>query len=303
MGKKDTFKVGDYVFARIYGYRPWPAKIISLNKTSYTVFFYGTRDCGKSIKSKDLWQYKDNKERFSKSNGLKKEFEKSILEIENAISGNDVCSDVENILNDLNTSSVDLSRTDQKNEEMEDGDISTETSALESSKASAPEEENPDDNKLSRTRSGRKNKRLLESDTSNGHEIAKKKQNFNKKSKENPKPVAVLVNENIKTVNSSSPVNSFDMQKKEVLITEVKMIEIELNIKSCLNLQNSDTKMCLRLLKSLNDLLPSRSEAFEIQEVIDQKYYLLPEITQMMLKKNPRCLETIKQLTRYLFIK
>jgi hypothetical protein len=52
MGKKDTFNVGDFVFAKVKGYRPWPAKILSVASKKYSVYFYGTKDIGKNIKAK-----------------------------------------------------------------------------------------------------------------------------------------------------------------------------------------------------------------------------------------------------------
>ncbi len=51
MGKKDTFKVGDFVFAKVKGYRPWPAKIVSVVSKKYSVYFYGTEEVGKNIKA------------------------------------------------------------------------------------------------------------------------------------------------------------------------------------------------------------------------------------------------------------
>lgn len=43
---KDFF-VGGFVYAKLKGFRPWPAQILSINKTSCEVRFYGTHDYSK----------------------------------------------------------------------------------------------------------------------------------------------------------------------------------------------------------------------------------------------------------------
>jgi hypothetical protein len=58
MGKKDTFKVGDFVFAKVKGYRPWPAKIVAVVSKKYSVYFYGTQEVGNNIKViSGKWQF------------------------------------------------------------------------------------------------------------------------------------------------------------------------------------------------------------------------------------------------------
>ncbi|KAH8232337.1 hypothetical protein KR032_004342 [Drosophila birchii] len=49
--QRPTFTPGDFVFAKMSGYRPWPARVLSRHgspsKTTYNVFFYGTCNTAK----------------------------------------------------------------------------------------------------------------------------------------------------------------------------------------------------------------------------------------------------------------
>ena len=51
-------KVGDLVFARIKGYRIWPARVISQDvPRKYNVAFYGTYQHG-TVKDNNIWLYR-----------------------------------------------------------------------------------------------------------------------------------------------------------------------------------------------------------------------------------------------------
>ncbi|XP_037956337.1 uncharacterized protein LOC119685974 [Teleopsis dalmanni] len=87
------FNVGDYVFARLQGYPPWPAKVTSGSTRNYKVFFFGTADTA-TIKVQNIFKYKENKNKFCTARKLNQpNFCKAIQEIEDAIKANNTCSD------------------------------------------------------------------------------------------------------------------------------------------------------------------------------------------------------------------
>ncbi|KAJ8704601.1 hypothetical protein PYW07_011789 [Mythimna separata] len=63
----------------------------------------------------------------------------------------------------------------------------------------------------------------------------------------------------------------------QFLKTEMKLIELDAKIKTCLSLEKADTDMCLKLLDELTGL----------------------DIKPLMLLKHPTCLETIKRMRAY----
>uniref|UniRef100_A0A2A4JE44 PWWP domain-containing protein n=1 Tax=Heliothis virescens TaxID=7102 RepID=A0A2A4JE44_HELVI len=63
----------------------------------------------------------------------------------------------------------------------------------------------------------------------------------------------------------------------QFLKTEMKLIELDAKIKTCLSLEKADTDMCLKLLDELIEL----------------------DIKPLMLLKHPTCLETIKRMRAY----
>lgn len=65
-GKKDVkkFKVGDYVFAKVRGFRAWPARILRTEvRKMYQVYFYGTCNIAK-VGIRQLFEYDKNKARL-----------------------------------------------------------------------------------------------------------------------------------------------------------------------------------------------------------------------------------------------
>ena len=75
-------KVGDLVFARVKGYRAWPAKIQKISSPGkYYVFFYGTYQYG-VVKKQDVWLFDTvTIEKWGKK-GKNKIFDKALNEIE-----------------------------------------------------------------------------------------------------------------------------------------------------------------------------------------------------------------------------
>ena len=61
-----AFSVGNLVFAKMKGYRPWPAKITAMENGKITVFFYGTYESGQVV-DKNIWIFSaTTKEKFGK---------------------------------------------------------------------------------------------------------------------------------------------------------------------------------------------------------------------------------------------
>ncbi|XP_037573090.1 hepatoma-derived growth factor-related protein 2-like isoform X1 [Dermacentor silvarum] len=88
MSAKQSFNVGDRVFAKVRGYPPWPARVEdcigdkSKPKTQkYSVLFYGTYETA-TLAPKDLFSYKDFKDKYGQQQ-KRKFFNEGLWEIEN----------------------------------------------------------------------------------------------------------------------------------------------------------------------------------------------------------------------------
>ncbi|XP_061396566.1 PC4 and SFRS1-interacting protein [Musca vetustissima] len=87
--EKKQFNIGDLVFAKVKGYPAWPAKITRYNNKKYNVYFYGTGETA-NIKLEDLFQYKENKEKFATDKNMKRNnFREAMEQIEAALNGED----------------------------------------------------------------------------------------------------------------------------------------------------------------------------------------------------------------------
>jgi len=84
MPKSDKFTLGDLVFAKVKGYPPWPARIISIpSKDRYKCYFYGTYETA-SLKNEDIWIYNaQNKDKFAPKNMKRKGYTEGMDQLEN----------------------------------------------------------------------------------------------------------------------------------------------------------------------------------------------------------------------------
>uniref|UniRef100_T1HN25 PWWP domain-containing protein n=1 Tax=Rhodnius prolixus TaxID=13249 RepID=T1HN25_RHOPR len=83
---KNKYEEGDKVFAKVKGYRYWPAKITSVftsrsNFVKYNVLFYGSNQTG-VVKEDQICNYIENKKEHGKLKKKNRSFEKAILEID-----------------------------------------------------------------------------------------------------------------------------------------------------------------------------------------------------------------------------
>lgn len=77
--------------------------------------------------------------------------------------------------------------------------------------------------------------------------------------------------------NAEQPVIHDNLMRTEIIKTETLLLELDLQIRSALNIKNADTKKCLTYLDQLSQL----------------------KLTALMLKKHPDVVHTIKKVRRY----
>uniref|UniRef100_A0A2M3ZI62 Putative transcription coactivator n=1 Tax=Anopheles braziliensis TaxID=58242 RepID=A0A2M3ZI62_9DIPT len=87
MASEPSFGLGDLVFAKVKEYSPWPAKIMSIERSKYNVHFYGTGETG-NVQVEDLFPYEESKEKFATEINMK-DFKEAIEQIESALAGED----------------------------------------------------------------------------------------------------------------------------------------------------------------------------------------------------------------------
>ena len=84
------FKTGDYVFAKVKGFVPWPAKVTSTDVTDgsekFSVVFFGTDEFA-NVSVNNLWIFSDVfKAKFATTKNMKKaKFAKAMFEAVNEV--------------------------------------------------------------------------------------------------------------------------------------------------------------------------------------------------------------------------
>ncbi|KAH8395768.1 hypothetical protein KR215_000843 [Drosophila sulfurigaster] len=84
-GEQSHLKVGDFVFAKVRGFRPWPARIMYKdNRSVYHVFFYGTSNTAK-VGIYQLYEYEKHKARLGDvKRRANSAFKSAMLHVENS---------------------------------------------------------------------------------------------------------------------------------------------------------------------------------------------------------------------------
>eukprot|EP00092_Neocalanus_flemingeri_P029556 GFUD01032102.1.p1 GENE.GFUD01032102.1~~GFUD01032102.1.p1 ORF type:complete len:384 (+),score=116.24 GFUD01032102.1:74-1225(+) len=96
------YQVGDLVYAKVRGHRPWPAKVtMRTGDGKYHVFFYGTYEAGRGVLPENVWAFMDNHEKFGKNN-QSKIYKKALWEITNSP------ETVEEVVSEEETSSLEM---------------------------------------------------------------------------------------------------------------------------------------------------------------------------------------------------
>ncbi|KAH8344420.1 hypothetical protein KR084_011305, partial [Drosophila pseudotakahashii] len=87
-GRMPLFTIGDFVFAKVRGYRAWPARILDrVGSKSYNVYFYGTCNHAK-VPSNQICDFEKNQRRLgvirSKGNVCTPDFKGAMLHVRQA---------------------------------------------------------------------------------------------------------------------------------------------------------------------------------------------------------------------------
>ncbi|CAG9766010.1 unnamed protein product [Ceutorhynchus assimilis] len=107
---KITYKPGDKVFAKVKGYPPWPAKVVSdLGRNKFNVLFYGTQETGK-IKQEDLAFYLKYKNSYVHKYVKRAGYLDAVKQIEEDIAKDGV--DINQINLDISGSDIDRTLDD-----------------------------------------------------------------------------------------------------------------------------------------------------------------------------------------------
>lgn len=88
---KPMFVIGDFVFAKVHGYRAWPARILgrygTVSNIKYSVFFYGTSNTAK-VSSSQIFEFGKNKRSLgalpSRKNARNADFRKAMAHVHQA---------------------------------------------------------------------------------------------------------------------------------------------------------------------------------------------------------------------------
>lgn len=279
-GKKvKTFNSGDFVFAKLKGFRPWPAKVmLTEGKYKYCVFFYGTEEFSKRLKPANLFDYHQFKVKYGKKDSsTKNRFNAALQEIEAALNGNDIGPAIENF---------DLDKVLAKSDKCELIEHEVHSDELDFDENSGIEEE--ETHKPIKVKSEKQAassvtiSQQLKNQDENSNQITKKgrgKRALEDKN-DSPAPKRKRVSAKSKQTDFEEPEITVDPVKEKLLEVEVSLFNLHLQIIKYLGPHHKpNTKACIKSLEQMKELSA--------------------EFTQIMLKKNPNCVETVKKLKFY----
>ncbi|XP_035916019.1 hepatoma-derived growth factor-related protein 2-like isoform X4 [Anopheles stephensi] len=313
VASKKSFEVGDLVFAKVKGYPSWPAKVTSVEKAKYRVYFYGTGETGK-VKPEDLFPYEASKEKFAAEKFMKRKgFREAMIQIESAISGDDPSPATFNESHvSANSTAYNIGKV--KLEKYEDENATTQqpaavvaqtkanakgSSATKKAVAATPAltpatnngsqkkvleaQSSPQDNaggvtdtKEIVSQRGRKikQKRFLDADEEEeGGSVAAGSPPKKKPAKAKPAMAATTP----AATKKLDPFEKIADERLFVLKLERQLVELNLEIKSSVKLNGADPERCVKLMEQYENL----------------------SVTSTILKKNPNCVETMKRLRKY----
>lgn len=250
-------------YFRVKGYAPWPAKITKADKRKYSVYFYGTGEISQNLKSTDLYDYVLNRNKFVNEKNLKRKyFKEAVDQIDNIVKGEE---DVTSI-----NMAVTLAVAD------------TEQNMLTKEKNSVQTQEKKKERKINSTISNTSVANIQATETvtdlktsdqisRSGRKI-KPKRFLDSEIADSPFLKRKAVPET-KAVDAKTKKFSSDYYLK----IECSLVELDHLIKASVGLGGAQPEKCIQYLRELQSL----------------------DITQIMLKKHPSCVETIKRLRRY----
>uniref|UniRef100_A0A2M4A857 Putative transcription coactivator n=1 Tax=Anopheles triannulatus TaxID=58253 RepID=A0A2M4A857_9DIPT len=298
---KNSFGVGDLVFAKVKGYPAWPAKIMRIEKTKYNVYFYGTGETA-NIKMDNLFLYgEEAKEKFVSEKIMKRKgFKEALIQIESAMLGQDSCPISYDVA--IVRSSMDSPVPNEDNEARNQSDPFVDSYVTKESKPFALAKQMPangkgpllktikkeprelptadvkssaDEEKELMSRSGRKIKMKRFTDR-DGEESAQNGTSPKKKA-----PNVQIKTEQTRAMTDKSKPDPFDNISSERMVfltRERELVECVLEMKTTVKYIGANAERCIEYLDKFQDL----------------------KITPTMLKKNPNCVEVIKMLRFYI---
>lgn len=316
MPKGDKFTLGDLVFAKVKGYPPWPARIVSIpSKDRYKTYFYGTYETA-TLKNEDIWIYTaENKEKFASKNMKRKGYPEGLEQLEN----NPELAGIEDDapLTDINTtaptpatntpttnkakkSAKDTPKSTPKDTPVATGkrkspsDTPSEAKAqkkavaddVKSARAATKSDDSQSEDDTVPTGRGGRAAKSRKLDTESQATPTQPLANDNKTSrrsrtvpdgKENSSPG---INNKVPKTPEEDKARKLEKRKNKLrwLKMEQRLVELDIAVKSSLHLERPSPERCIAALEELNELA----------------------IVPFMLKKQPDIVTTVRRLRKYI---
>ncbi|CAO1357158.1 unnamed protein product [Diamesa serratosioi] len=286
---KKTFALGDLVFAKVKGYKPWPAKVTKVhNKSRFGVYFYGTGETA-NIKVEDLDAYNEKSRARYVKDSAKGGYKEALDQIELALNGDDPAPILDD---DQALEGNDDTMLDESGVQEENLDLSQDFETQEVSKKLKVKLENPDPVSAIKIIPVMKKKtkappvELIEKPkeeeapkTSRSGRIITKNKTMD--DIEDSKPSAPKQMKADSTMKDDILMSKRRPDSnKELLQSQYDMVVLIQQIKLALGLEQADPAKCLMIL--------------------DEIKALCPNLSKFVLLKYPNCVEVIKRLKKYI---